>query len=90
VGGVGVAGAQYCSQGKTGAAVEDEERMIHMFFVIAEEEAGLLLPVGGVVGGVHVQDDDLPGTRMDLEVQVEEPDGEAAQVFDGNPVLKPG
>jgi hypothetical protein len=36
--GVGVAGAQNRGQGKAGASVEDEERMIHRFFVIAMEE----------------------------------------------------
>ena len=88
MGSVGVARAQHRGQGKAGAAVEDEERVIHMLFVITVEEAELLLTVGRIVGGVHVQDDDLPGTWMGLEVQIQEPVGEAAQVFGGNLVLK--
>jgi hypothetical protein len=38
----------------------------------------LLLAVGGVVGGVHIQDDDLPGAGMGLEIEVQQPIGEAA------------
>ena len=90
VGGVGVAGAQHRGQGKAVPAVKDEERMIHVLFVIAVEEAELLLAVGGVIGGVHVDDDDLPGAGMGLEVQLQQHIGEAAQVLGGGPVLKPG
>jgi len=75
---VGITPAQYRGQGKTVAAVEDEERMIYMLFVVTVEEAELLLPMGRVVGGVHVQDDDLPGAGMGFEVQLQQPIGEAA------------
>ena len=53
VGGVGVAGAQHCGQGKAVLAVKDQERMIPRLLVIAMEEAELLLPVGGSIGGVQ-------------------------------------
>jgi hypothetical protein len=55
LGGMGVAGSQPCRQGKAVLAVKDQQRMIHVLFVIAVEEAELLLPVGGVVGGVQVK-----------------------------------
>ena len=77
-------------QGKAVAAIKDEERVVHVPFVIPVKEAELLLPVGGVVGGVHVQDNGLPGAGMGLEVEVQQPIGEAAQVLGGHPVLKPG
>jgi hypothetical protein len=87
---VGVAGAQHCRQGEAVAAVKDEERVVPVLFVIPVKEALLLLAVGGVIGGVHVQDDDLPGAGMGLEVQRQQPIGEATQVLGSNPVLKPG
>ena len=90
MGSVGVARPQHCGQRKAGAAVEDEKRMIHMLLVIAVEEAELLLPMGGIVGGVHVQDDNLPGAGMGLEVELQQPIGESTQVLGGNPVLEPG
>jgi hypothetical protein len=55
LGGVGVAGAQHRGQGKAVLAGKNEERMIHVLFVIAVEEAELLLAVGGVIGGVQVK-----------------------------------
>ena len=58
--------AQHRRQGKAGGPVEDEERVIHVLFIIAVEEAELLPAVGRVIGGIHVQDDDLPGAKMGL------------------------
>ena len=90
MGGVGIARAQHRGQGKAAAAVEDEERVVHVLFVIPMEKAELLFAMGGVVGGVHVEDDHLAGAGMGLEVQVQEPVGESAQVLGADPVLKPG
>jgi hypothetical protein len=39
LGGVGVSGAQHRGQGKTVATVEDEERVIHMLFVITMKKS---------------------------------------------------
>jgi hypothetical protein len=64
--------------------------MIHVLFVITVEEAELLFAMGGVIGGVHVQDDDLAGAGMGLEIQVQEPVGEPAQILGADPVLKAG
>jgi hypothetical protein len=61
-----------------------------MLFVIAVEEAELLLTEGRGVGGVHVDNDHLPGAWMGLELHIYEPVGEATQVSGGKPVLKPG
>jgi hypothetical protein len=52
-----------------------------VLFVITVEEAELLLAVGRVISGVHIQDDDLAGTGVGLEVQVQQSVGEPAQVF---------
>ena len=53
VGGVGVTGAQHRGQGKTIAAIENEEWVIHVLFVIAVEEAELLFPgVGSSVASM--------------------------------------
>jgi hypothetical protein len=87
---VGIARTQHRGQGKAVAAVEDEERVIHVLFVITVEEAELLLAMGGVIGGVHVQDDDLAGTGMGLEVQIEKPVREPAQVSGGHLVFEAG
>lgn len=46
--------------------------------------------MGGVIGGVHIEDDHLPGAGMGLEVQVYKEVGEPAQVLGGGPVLEPG
>ena len=75
---MGVAGTQHRGQGKAIAADEDEERVIHVLFVITMKEGELLLAVGGVVGGVHVQDNDPTGAGMGLEIQLQQPIGEAA------------
>ena len=44
----------------------------------------------GVIGDVHNHNNDLPGDGRGLQLQLQEPVGESAQVFDGNLVLKPG
>jgi hypothetical protein len=61
VGGVCIAGTQHRCQGKAGAPVKDEERVIHMLFVVTMEEFELLLAVSGIIGGVLVDNDHLPG-----------------------------
>lgn len=61
-----------------------------MLFVITVEEAELLLAVGRVISGVHIQDDDLAGTGVGLEVQVQQPVGEPAQVFRCYPIFEAG
>ena len=75
---MGVAGAQHCRQREAGAAVEDQERVIHVLFVISVKETELLLAMSGVIGGVHVQDNDLPGAGMGLEIELQQPIGETA------------
>jgi hypothetical protein len=36
-------------------------RVIYVLFVITTEEAELLLAMGGVIGGIHIEDDHLQG-----------------------------
>jgi len=83
-------GRSPASQGKAVLAVENQERVIHVLLVMAVEEAELLPAVGGFVGGVRVQDDDLAGDGRGFEIEAQQPVGEAAQVLGGHPVLKPG
>jgi hypothetical protein len=52
---MGVAGAQHRGQGKAALAVKDLERVINLIFKIAVEEAKLLLPAGGIIGGVQAK-----------------------------------
>lgn len=54
------------------------------------EEAELLLAVSGMVGGVQIEEDDLLGARMGLEVQPQQLVCKAARVLGSNPVLKAG
>jgi hypothetical protein len=70
MGGEGVARGAESPPKESRCSVEDEDRMIHMLFVISVEEAELLLAVGGVIGGFHVVDDHLPGAGMGFEVQI--------------------
>jgi hypothetical protein len=44
-------------------AAEDVERQVAVGVVVAVEEAALLVPVQGHVGGVEIEDD-LPGRRL--------------------------
>jgi len=44
-----------------------------MLFVVPMKETELLFAVGGVIGGVHIQDNGLPGAGMGLEVKVQQP-----------------
>ena len=88
LGGVGIAGTQHRRQGKAVLPVKDQQQMLPVRVEIAVAEAELLLAVGGVVGGVQVHSDDLPGGGMGLEVQLQQLMREATQVLGGNPVLK--
>ena len=45
-----------CQQ-TTGMPLEDQERVIHVLVVGSIEEAQLLLAVGGIVGGIDIQQD---------------------------------
>jgi hypothetical protein len=58
--------------------------------IIAVEEAELVPAVGGVIGGVHVQDDDLSGAGMGFQIKIQQPIGESPQVFGGDHILEPG
>src|SRR5260370_5346551 len=51
----GVSRSQPCRQQASGVALEDQHGVIHMLVVSAVEEAELLLAVGGVVGGIEVE-----------------------------------
>jgi len=88
LGGVSIAGTQHRRQGKAVLPVKDQQQMLPVRVEIAVAEAELLLAVGGVVGGVQVHSDDLPGGGMGLEVQLQQLMREATQVLGGNPVLK--
>src|SRR5579864_7774706 len=53
----GRATAQTGGQQTTGMPLEDQERVIHVLVVGAIEEAQLLLSVGGIVGGIDIEQD---------------------------------
>jgi hypothetical protein len=75
VGGMSVAGTQHRGQGKACAPVEDEERMINVLFAVAVEGAELLLSAGGLIGGVHYENNYLPEAGMGLEGKIQKPVG---------------
>src|SRR5271157_324359 len=49
--------AQSGRQQAAGVALEDQQWMIHVLIVGTVEEAQLLMTIGGVVGGIHIQED---------------------------------
>ena len=53
----GVSRPQARGQQATGMALEDQHGMIHVLAVGAVEEAELLLAVGGIVGGIEIEQD---------------------------------
>ena len=53
----GRATAQTGGQQTTGVPLEDQQRVIHVLVVGAIEEAQLLLSVGGIVGGIDIEQD---------------------------------
>jgi hypothetical protein len=53
----GGATAQTGRQQTTGVSLEDQQRVIHVLVVGAIEEAQLLLSVGGIVGGIDIEQD---------------------------------
>src|SRR6201987_91591 len=53
----GRATTQTGCQQTTGMPLEDQERVIHLLVVSSIEEAQLLLSVGGIVGGIHIEQD---------------------------------
>ncbi len=53
----GVSRSQSRRQQASGVALEDQHRMIHVLVVGAVEEAELLLAMGGIVGGIDIQQD---------------------------------
>src|SRR5215831_8597305 len=66
----GVPRAQARRQQATGVTLEDKHRMIHVLPVAAVKEAELLLTIGGIVGGVEIEQDfaalaDLVATEAD-------------------------
>jgi len=53
----GVSRTQAGRQQASGVALEDQHGMIHMLAVSAVEEAELLQAVGGIVGGIEIEQD---------------------------------
>ena len=49
--------AQPSGQQAAGVALEDQQGMIHVLVVGTVEEAELLMTIGGVVGGIHIEED---------------------------------
>src|ERR1051325_1805010 len=60
-----------CRQQRTGVTLEDQHRMIHVLAVSAVEKAELLLAVGGIVGGVEIEQD-LAALPDPLSTEVDE------------------
>src|SRR5258708_36416192 len=56
----GVSWPQPCRQQAAGETFEDQHGVIHVLAVSAVEETELLLAVGGIVGGVDVEQDLAP------------------------------
>src|SRR3989442_6118105 len=57
-----------------GVAVEDQQRMVHVLVVGPVEDAQLLVAIGGVVGGVDIEQDlaappDLLATDLHKPIQ---------------------
>ena len=53
----GIAGTQAGRQQAAGVALEDQHGVIHVLVVSAVEEAELLVAVGGIVGGIEIEED---------------------------------
>ena len=51
------ASAQSRSQQTAGVALKSQQGMIHVLIVGTVEEAELLMTMGGIVGGIHIQED---------------------------------
>ena len=90
MGGMGITRPEYTGERKAAQSIEDEERMIHVLFIIAMKETQLLVPMGRIVGRVDIEDNHLARSGMSLHVQREEPIGKSSQVFAAYPVLKAG
>lgn len=88
--GASVALAQHRRQRKARAPVEDEARVIQVLYILVVEEAELWSAVGGISGGIQVQDDDLPRARTGFSIKIHPPIGESPQVFGGGHILEPG
>src|SRR6266702_385030 len=70
----GISWPQSCCQQASGVALEDQHGVIHVLAVGAVEEAELLLAVGGIVGGVDVEQNlaalpDLVAAETNEQVQ---------------------
>jgi hypothetical protein len=83
-----IAGAEYDPQGESGDSIEKEERVVHVLVEVAVEHAQLLMTVGRIIGGVHIDNDPGPGIRMHLNIEVYQPVTQSTEVFSGYPVLK--
>ena len=79
---------QHTGERKAAQAIEDEERMVHVLFVIAMKETQLLVPMGRIVGRVDIEDKHLARSGMGLHVQRKEPIGKPPEVFAVYSVLK--
>lgn len=62
--------------------------MIHVLLVIPVKKAQLLSSMGGIIGGIDVNHDHIPGARMHLQIQGKQSVGQSPQVFFGDTVLK--
>src|SRR5215470_18578495 len=59
----GRASAQTGGQQTTGMSLEDQERVIHVLVVGTIEEAQLLLSVGGIIGGIDIEQNEYLESR---------------------------
>jgi len=87
--GMGVSRPQHSRHGEARDAVQNQKRMIHMLLVIPVKEAQLLDSMGGIIGGVDVDHDHIPGARMYLQIQGKQSVRQSPEVFLGDTVLKP-
>ena len=67
--GMGVSWPQHSRHGEARDAVQNQKRMIHMLLVIPVKKAQLLGSMGGIIGGINVNHDHIPGARMHLHIQ---------------------
>lgn len=86
--GMGVSRPQHSRHGEARDPVQNQKRMIHMLLVITVKETQLLGSMGGIIGGVDVNHDHIPGARMHLQIQAKQSVGQSPEVFFGDTVLK--
>jgi hypothetical protein len=56
-----------------GVTFEDQKRMVHVGPILSMEQSELLMPVSGIIRGVHIQEDLLTSGTTELLSVFREP-----------------